>query len=340
VCERLRSIFLARDDRDGSAYFVYTAGLTGQDFAMPQRNSLMRAPATGCLLAALAIVAHAGGGKAVERGMRFDGPGVVDLADRAQTIAAGPAVVIAELAGADAERIFAAPAVGEDPPVLRFSDDMFGCATPSRRCSLAHEASLLQTDARVVKRSAGQLTVSPASGAPLVFVDWKQGATKNADGDEATHWYLGRLAGSDYLRVEVQFGHDAPGNFLINPQNGKAAFVHNGADLVAPSPDGRLLLTWNALNAPLSLRVAALDAAGPRLVLQCAAPERATRLTPLFKGWRDDAGFDLVLEIGEQSKSMARTALHLGNHAGHWQAGSSDVARVNSLGFSCREGTS
>ena len=69
-----------------------------------------------------------------------------------------------------------------------------------------------------------------------------------ADGDEETHWYLGTLPGSRYQRVEVQFGHDAPGNFLVNPQSGKVAFVHNGADLVAPSPDGMLLVTWNALN--------------------------------------------------------------------------------------------
>ena len=165
----------------------------------------MRATVAVCLLAVPCLSAHAAGGKAVDRGMRFDSPGVLDLAERTQAAASGAAVAVTELAGADAERIFAAPAVGEDPPLLRFSDDTFGCAAASRRCSLAHEAPLLHADVGFVKRSGGRLTVSPTAGSPLEFIDWKQSATNSADGDEETHWYLGRLSASGYLRVEVQF---------------------------------------------------------------------------------------------------------------------------------------
>ena len=202
-----------------------------------------------------------------------------------------------------------------------------------------------------------------------MFVDWKEPTTRSADGDEEVHWYLGRLAGlsrpsmapagrswpsmapaalgllpsalgllpggSGYERVEVQFGHDAPGNFLINPQSGKVAFVHNGADLVVPSPDGRLLVTWNSLNPPLSVRVAALDTDGPRLVLQCETREGKARLTPVFKGWHDVAQLDLVIEIGEQSKSMARLAASVELQEGQWRVSASDIGRVAAIGLSC-----
>jgi hypothetical protein len=282
---------------------------------------------------------HFGSCQAGERGLRFDSPGVLDLAERSQRIAGGEPLPGRDLVAADAERVFAAPAIGEDPPVLRFSDDEFGCAKPSRQCSLDHERKLLAAAGATVARDGKRLIVTPAGRAPVMFVDWKQPATKSADGDEEMHWYLGRLSGSGYERVEVQFGHDAPGNFLINPQSGKVAFVHNGADLVAPSPDGRLLLTWNSLNPPLSLRVAALDADGPRLVLQCEAPEGKGRLTPVFKGWQDAHAFDFVIEIGEQGKSMAKLALELGSKNGNWLLGASDQRRLSASRLSCRSAT-
>jgi hypothetical protein len=270
-----------------------------------------------------------------ERGVRFDSPGVLDLAERSQRIAGATAVTASKIAPADAERIFAAPSIGEDPPMLRFSDDEFGCAPPSRQCSLEHERKLLAAAGSKVSRDGKRLIVKPAQGTPVVFADWKQPATKTEDGDEETHWYLGTLPGSSYERVEVAFGHDAPGNFLVNPQSGKVVFVHNGADLVVPSPDGSLLVTWNSLNPPLSLRVAALDADGPRLVLQCEAPEGKQRLTPVFKGWRKAHVFDVVVEIGEQGKSMARLGLQLSDETGRWQVGASDAARLGAIGFYC-----
>jgi hypothetical protein len=287
-----------------------------------------------------------------DRGLRFDSPGVLDLAERSQQIAGSQAVPVAELAAADAERIFAAPAIGEDPPMLRFSDDEYGCEKASRACSQEHERKLTSASGATVARDGKRLTVTPTDGQPAVFIDWKQPASKSTDGDEETHWYLGRLADGlsrpsmasealgllpgGYERVEVQFGHDAPGSFLVNPRSGKVAFVHNGADLVAPSPDGRLLLTWNSLNPPLSLRVAALDSDGPRLVVQCAAPEGKERLTPVFKGWRGAHGFDFVVEIGAQGKSMARLAASLRENGGRWELAASDGARLAATGLGCK----
>lgn len=289
-----------------------------------------------CRLAPVLALTIATVVSAADQGLRFNSPGVLDLADRSLQIANGTKLEAAGLAAADAERIFTAPAIGEDQLGLSFSDDVYGCKKPSRKCSQDHERALVGASGGAVVRDGKRLTVTPAAGAAAVFVDWKQPTTKTADGDEETHWYLGTLQGSGYHRVEVEFGHDAPGNFLINPQSGKVAFVHNTADLAVPSPDGRLLVTWNSLNPPLSLRVAALDAAGPRLVLQCEAAEGKERLTPVFKGWRDARSFDFVVEIGEQRKSMARIALSASERPGHWQLAASDGAPLSAVALTCR----
>jgi len=281
--------------------------------------------------------AIAAAGDSAEQGVRFNSPGVLDLADRSQKIAGGRAVAVVELPAEDAAGIFSAAEQGEAQPALRFSDDEFGCAKPSRKCSLEQERKLLDAAGTTAKREGKRLTITPASGAPVTFIDWKVAATKSADGDDETHWYLGRMHGNGYERIEVQFGHDAPGDFLINPQSGKNAFVHNGADIAAPSPDGKLLVTFNTLNPPPSIRVAALDAAGPRLVLQCETAESSTRVTPVFKGWHGADSLDLVFEVGEQSKSMLRLAVRLARSSSAWHIAAGDSARMSQIGFACHE---
>jgi hypothetical protein len=270
---------------------------------------------------------------AVERGLRFDSPRVLDLASPAQHPVDGRnSVVIVQLPAAEAARILAAPAIAEDPPLLRFSDDVYGCTKPSRPCSEMHEKALIVGAGASVRREGKRLTIAPRQGISATFVDRVEPATRNADGDAETHWYLGRLPGSGYERVEVQFGHDAPGSFLVNPRNGRIAFVHNGADLVAPSPDGRLLLTWNSLNPPLTLRVAALDETGPRPVVSCAATESGVRLTLVFKGWRDASTFDIAVAADQPTTRLAAEMTHRGPR---WILRASAMARLESIGFSC-----
>jgi len=291
-------------------------------------------------VASMVVAAAAPGSAApapVDRGLRFDSPGVLDLAERSLQVSDGKALAISVLDGADAQRILAAPAQGENEPVLRFSDDEYGCSTvergrPARKCALQHENGLIAAAGPPIKRAGKRLTIVPTgAGAALTFIDWKEPATKNGDGDEETHWYLGRLPGSGYERVEVQFGHDAPGNFLINPRSGKVAFVHNGADLVAPSPDGQLLVTWNALNPPFSLRVAALDRDGPRLTLQCSMGQSQERLTPVFKGWTGEATFAFVLEYGAAGEAKARVAARVRHDGTAWTFATNDVGRLAAL---------
>jgi hypothetical protein len=231
---------------------------------------------------------------AVERGLRFDSPRVLDLASPAQhPVDARNSVVIVQLPAAEAARILAAPAIAEDPPLLRFSDDVYGCTKPSRPCSEMQEKALIVGAGASVRREGKRLTIAPRHGISATFVDRVEPATRNADGDTETHWYLGRLPGSGYERVEVQFGHDAPGSFLVNPKSGKAAFVHSGSDIASLSPDGLHLVTSNPDDTPGSMRVAALDADGPRVELQCAARDEHTKVE--FKGWRSFATFDSVI---------------------------------------------
>ncbi|MDR3385689.1 MAG: hypothetical protein P4L92_01450 [Rudaea sp.] len=290
-----------------------------------------------CVLAALGVLAS-GVVAAMNgaQGLRFDSQGVLDLAERTQK-ASGDQVPFAALDVTEAGQIVAAPTLSEDQATLAFSDDVYACKTPSKACSQEHERKLIDAAAGAVRRNGRQLGVVAASGTPAEFVDWNLPESKTADGDAETHWYLGRLDGSGYYRVEVQFGHDAPGNFLINPASGKTAFVHNGSDVVALSPDGMQLVTFNTLNSPLSLRVASLDRSGPRLALQCETSNENNHVEAAFKGWHDPHSFDLVFEIHpERNKLARRIALRLTQGSSGWTLAASDQVPLIAMGFVCR----
>ena len=285
--------------------------------------------------AALVLIAGVAAAKGPpERGLRFDSPGVLDLAQRPLANAPRESAAIDPLNATVAAAILTAPTVGADPPALKFSEDEFGCKEAARQCMREHEAKLLVAADETVKRLDKRLAIAAAAGQPALFVDWIQAETKNADGDSETHWYLGRMTGNGYHRVEVQFGHDAPGNFLVNPKSGKVAFVHNGADAVVPSPDGLRVLTFNAENPPLSVRVVALDAGGPRLELVCAARAGDERSAVAFKGWKDANTFDLAFETGADAtkESIALRASRSGNA---WHLAVGDPAALSSAGIAC-----
>jgi len=290
------------------------------------------------VLAASVILVFAAAGAtakgAPERGVRFDSPGVLDLAQRPLKSTPLKPLIIDTLDATIAAGIVAAPAVGADAPQLKFSEDEFGCKQPAQTCAHEHETKLLAAADGTVRRIDKRLAIAAGAGQPAVFVDWTQAETKSADGDSETHWYLGRLPGSGYHRVEVQFGHDAPGNFLINPQSGKIAFVHNGSDLVALSADGTRLVTFNADNPPLSVRVAALDAGGPRLEFVCAARERDERSAVVFKGWKDADTLDMTIESAADGAKRS-TALRARRSGGTWHLATDNPAALSSAGIAC-----
>ncbi|QBB71454.1 hypothetical protein ELE36_14410 [Pseudolysobacter antarcticus] len=283
----------------------------------------------------LLVVVPVQAGDGVGTGLRFNSAAVLDLAERTQKIG-GTAIPRIALTQADADAILAASAISEETPPLDFSDDLYGCKMPSKTCSQQHEKKLIEVAGSTVKRDGKYLTITSPSGAVASFVDWTHAGTQTADGDEETHWYLGHLDGSNYHRIEVQFGHDAPGDFLVNPQSGKVAFVHNGSDVAALAPDGKQLLTFNTLNPPLSIRIAALDSSGPRVVLQCEASKGGDNVTARFKGWHDARSFDLAIEIrAARSKLVQKIAARITQSDAGWNIATTNPEPLETTGFAC-----
>ncbi len=267
-----------------------------------------------------------------DRGMRFDSAGVLDLA-QPQSLAAGVDVPTSPLDDADASKIIAMPTLSQEQATMPFSDDAFACQPASTACSSKHEAALVTSSGGIAKRSGSRLTVALAN-----FVDWKLPESKSADGDGETHWFLGTLKGSGYARVEVQFEHDSPGSFLINPANGHAAFVHNGSDVVALSPDGARVVTFDADNAPTALRIAELDAKGPTLSLQCAGKSDVANARLEFKGWRDARTADFALVThGARNRLAQATAMRLAKSEAGWRIATANTDRLAAIGFSCHQ---
>ncbi len=119
------------------------------------------------------------------------------------------------------------------------------------------------------------------------------------------------------------------------------AFVHNGSDIVALAPDGKQLLTFNSLNPPLSIRIAALDNNGPRLVLQCEASKGGDNVTAQFKGWHDAHSFDLAIEIrAARSKLVQKIAARITQNAAGWNIATTNPVSLETTGFACVAATS
>jgi len=287
------------------------------------------------ILAASALLASAtfAAGRDTARGQRFSSPGVLDLAQHAQLLK-GKAIPVDALDAGLAQQILAAPTLDQEHATLPFSDYLFACPAESKTCVAQHEQNLIAASTGVVRREQLRLVIKPASARAVTYIDWAEPTTKTADGDSETHWYLGTLPGSGFHQVEVQFGHDAPGSFLINPKNGKTAFVHSGSDIVALSPDKMRLVTFNPDNAPLTLRVAALDESGPRIEVECTARED-DRATAQFKGWRNAHGFDLLVQP-EKSGATESISLRVAQSNGTWSVAVADAKRLAESGFVCR----
>ena len=268
-------------------------------------------------------------------GVRFDTPGVLDLAEKETTSARVSDVRVEKLGDADAAAILAMPKPDWEHPPLAFSEDLYRCKSADIVCDRSHERALIAATDGAVKRDGKRLTIKPLAGVPILFIDSKTASTSTADGDEEGHWYLGTLPGSGYHRVEVQFGHDAPGTYLVNPTNGKVAFVHNGADIVVPSPGGSALITYDTETVDLSLRFAALDKKGPRIDLQCTGKPDDDKIAVEFKRWRDETSFDLsLLPKGETVDDTI--ALRIAPTSSGWTVFASDPQRLAASGFTCR----
>lgn len=273
-------------------------------------------------------------------GLRFDSPGVLNLSAREFAPAAMQSTALAaeSLERAAGLAILDAPTLGEDEPLMPFAEGLARCKTPSDACVRAYEKSLLAQDGPAVERAGPNLSIAASAGSPARFADSRRPATRKADGDGASHTYLGRMAGNGYRRVEVRFMHDAPGSFLIAPENGKTAFVHNGGDIAALSPDGSRLLVFNTLNPPVSIKLAKLDGDGPKIELQCDARREDTPAYPAFKGWRGSDGVDIVLNPSMRARRTDEgLPLRLSRTGGEWRLATADPERLRTFGLVCRQ---
>ena len=211
---------------------------------------------------------------------------------------------------------------------------MFAGATKKR------EARRIAGSRGSVSRNGKVLTIASRAGTPFMFRDWAKPASAEADGDEESFIYAGILKEIGYHKVDVHFGHDSPGSFLVHSGSGKLLFVHAEDDLASLSQDQRhLLVLNNGLNPPFGLIVASLRSKGPAVQLHCLA-EGGQRVIPTFRGWHaaPAIGFDVVLVVrqpGDQDiyEAMPMRFIYLNNE---WRALVLDAERLQqSTGLNC-----
>lgn len=259
-------------------------------------------------------------------GLRFNSPDVLNLSIRPAADVAGREVPIVGMSLSDAATIRGAPERGDRADRLAFSAAVFHCSDDDRACVKRHEEALIAGEGKSVRRARGRLTIVPESAQPVTFVDTKVAATKIADGDATRHIYLGRIPGSGYHRIEVQFDHDSPGSFLVAGNSGKAAFVHNTDDVSALSSNGERLVVFNPDDLPLALTVAQLGAV-PVVEMHCTAKPT---VRASFGGWQGDA-FDLTLTYGQLIYPM-----RLARNETGWTV-VAEQGIIAATSFACRE---
>ncbi|HEX7810975.1 MAG TPA: hypothetical protein VF460_03620 [Burkholderiales bacterium] len=210
----------------------------------------------------------------------------------------------------------------------------------SANASKKDEARRMADRRSGVSRKGKVLTIASRAGAPLQFRDWVKPATSEADGDEESFIYAGRLKETGYHKVDVHFGHDSPGAFLVHSRSGKLLFAHVEDDLASLSADrSRLLVVNSGLNPPFGLILATLRQEGPAVRLHCLS-EGGQRIIPTFRGWHASPaiGFDLVLvarQPGEQEayEAMPMRFIYLNNE---WRALVLDAERLQqATGLNC-----
>ena len=156
-----------------------------------------------------------------------------------------------------------------------------------------HERARLGGTQGLVSRQGARLVVTPMRGFPLAFTDWNTPATRDTEGDTRYYWFAGTMSGSGYLRVEVHYGHDAPGSYLVSPVTGEFAYLHHGDKVGAVSGDGARAAAFDELNEPFRLVLAALDAAGPRVEVECRFERPSREFRARTCGWLDATRFEL-----------------------------------------------
>jgi hypothetical protein len=236
--------------------------------------------------------------------LRFDSPTVLNLSQaRDWKLPSGPEMTPGKLPTDTAKAILEAKPVPDDAPG-RLQNDGAGAA-------LQGEKALLAREGIAVSRQGKELILTPKSGPAALFRDFQKPETKNTEGDSARHAYAGRIGQGALHRILVDFGHDAPGSFLVSAETGKAAFVHDAGDVVVLSRGGERLVLFNDLNAPITFVVGGLPASGAAPEVVCRLGEKG-RGTIALKGWRGADSVDLVLGMGKSDQELIPLRLEKG----------------------------
>ncbi len=254
------------------------------------------AGSTGCSRRAngaiLCVLLNLAGGQCLAAGYRFNAPEVLNLSssDAPLTLPQGREVPRHGLDPKAAEAISKRAVSEVDSP---FQLPLLGVEGKQAR---SRERLLIAPQRPAVQRSGRRLTITPISGRPVAFEDWAAPPNLRIEGDGEKFLYAGRMSGSGYHRVEVQYEHDSPGSYLVNPVSGKVAHAHNGSDVVVLSPSGGRILVFDTLNPPFALAVASLGRTGPTLELLCRFTLETDRVRAHagFVGWQDDKAFELL----------------------------------------------
>jgi hypothetical protein len=169
------------------------------------------------------------------------------------------------------------------------------------------------SSSHIVSRKGKSLVIQREDGKPpFQFLDWTKTVGAGQEGDSESFVYAGSLGNSGYLKVDVFYGHDSPGSFLINPKNGDALLIHTGGDLASLSKDEKTLMIMNhGLNPSFSILVATLNQSGHNITLRCREDvgDRGFRIRPkiipFFTGWhiKPYVGFDLFLIVQESDNN-------------------------------------
>ena len=253
----------------------------------------------------------------------FQRPEVLDLSDSQRVPVGAAAAAVVDLPAEQAQTILAKPGLSLDDA------DQLPYLGQRKSAQRKAERELIADDHQLLRRSGGLLAVKPGTGPGLEFHNWH----RHDDGE--TFVFAGRTSIQGYLRVEVQFLQDSPGSFLINPATGKTAFVHNGGDIVVIATDGTRVLDFGPDNAPYLLAVAALNADGPRLEVQCRAAGDSID-SIVFKGWNGAAGTDLVLKVkGPEGSVPTALPLRVAPGPQGWVLATPDRGLLAKSGYGC-----
>lgn len=274
---------------------------------------------------------------AAEDSLRFDSKRVLDLSGALAQGASRKLVTRPVDIDSATPQTGPVAAVFDRPEIRRGDPDVLAAVAAK-----AGEAQRIKARRGAVTRKGRLLSIDSRVGEPFRFRDWSQAATSDREGDEEAFIYAGMLKGTGYHKVDVHFGHDSPGTFLVHPRSGKLLFVHAEDDLASLSPErNRVFVMSSGLNPPLGFLVTALRDDGPAVRLHCLA-ETEGRVIASFRGWHASpaVGFDMVLVTRQAGEAEAYEALpvrffYVNNE---WRALAPDAARlVQATGLNCSQ---